>query len=213
MSSVKLVSITPDAEKFIAWAARRSSDNPDNPEYDKLFQYLINHNHWSPFEQAHASFEITTSRAIAAQILRHRSFCFQERSQRYTDEIIGFETSTGRRQATKNRQSSTNDLGEATLEWWDETQSRAFKFSKEIYELSLSMGVCREQARMLLPLATQTNLVMTGNIRSWIHYVKLRCAKDTQQEHRQIAEDIQWDLSRSLPSIATALGWEKHHAV
>ncbi len=207
MSSVKLVSVTPDAEQFIAWAARRSSDDPNNPEYVKLFQYMLAHNHWSPFEQAHASFEITTSRAIAAQILRHRSFTFQERSQRYTDEVLGFETSTARRQSAKNRQSSTADLDEETVMWWDEQQQWHYAGAYAAYKYALSKGICREQARMLLPIAVQTNLVMTGNIRSWIHYLALRCQVDTQQEHREVAEDIKGLLAEQVPVIAQILEW------
>lgn len=207
MSEVRLANITPDAEMFIAWAARRSSENPDNPEYGKLFKYLLDHKHWSPFEHATASFEITTSRAIAAQILRHRSFVFQERSQRYTDEILGFETSKARRQAVKNRQSSTADLDESTEFWWDSMQRAVFNQTEGYYNAALKRGICREQARMLLPLAVQTNLVMTGNIRSWIHYIELRGAEDTQQEHREIALAIRAQLTKELPVIAELLDW------
>lgn len=207
MSSVKLVSITPDAEKFIAWSARVSSDNRDNPDYAKLFKYMLDHGHWSPFEQAHASFEIVTSRAIAAQILRHRSFTFQERSQRYTDELIGFEYTDARRQAAKNRQSSTDDLDEVAKTWWADAQAMCFRDAEDAYRVALGYGICREQARMLLPLATSTNLVMTGNIRSWIHYVDLRTKDDTQQEHREVALKIRSILTEELPTITSLLGW------
>lgn len=202
-----LVSITPKAEEFMAWAARVSSDNRENPEYAKLFKYMLDHGHWSPFEQAHASFEIVTSRAIAAQILRHRSFVFQERSQRYTDDITGFETTAGRRQAEKNRQSSTDDLDQATQDKWRAIQWHAFNDAHAAYRAALRLGICREQARMLLPLAVQTNLVMTGNIRSWIHYIELRTKPDTQEEHRVIAEAIRSQLAKELPVIASILKW------
>lgn len=206
-----LVSITPNAESFIAWAARTSSSYRDNPEYSKLFRHLLDNKHWSPFEQASASFEIVTSRAIAAQILRHR-FAFQERSQRYIGEVLGFEYSEGRRQAAKNRQSSTDDLSEDTKVWWQRVQEDEYLRASFMYEAALQRGICREQARMLLPLATQTSLVMTGNIRSWIHYVEIRTKDDTQREHYIVALKIKEKLAEELPIIASVLGWTKEES-
>jgi thymidylate synthase (FAD) len=205
--TVSLVSITPDAERLIAYLARVSSSNQENPEYAKLLRYLIDHQHWSPFEMVHMVVEINTSRAIAAQILRHRSFSFQELSQRYTSDINEPEIVVGRRQAAKNRQSSAEPLDEMGQDYWTRLQEDVYAKCFAAYEAALAAGVAREQARNLLPLATPTRMYMAGSIRSWIHYCQLRCQQDTQQEHRVIAEQCRNILASHLPNVADALGW------
>lgn len=205
--NVKLITITPDAEKTMIYIARVSSDNQDNPDYAGLLKYCLDHHHWSVFEHAHATVEIETSRAIAAQILRHRSFCFQEFSQRYADPD-DFELYDARRQAEKNRQSSVDDLPENVAFWWHSEQIGTWEICKNTYEEAVNkFGIARECARMILPLSTTTRLYMTGNIRSWIHYIQLRTAKDTQLEHREIALAIRGTLKPELPAIAEAMGW------
>lgn len=202
--SVNLVSITDSPESLILYCARVSSDQSN--ESTKLLKYLIDHKHWSPFEMAHAVFEVNTSRAIAAQILRHRSFSFQEFSQRYSkaDGIVRYE---GRRQGETNRQSSTNDLPLKDKVWFDDAQFSVERFSYNLYELALDRGIAKESARFLLPLGTKTKLYMAGTIRSWIHYFDLRCDEHTQLEHRQLALSMRDALSKHLPYTAEAMGW------
>ncbi len=209
MTSVKLVTITPDAEKLIAYLARVSSPHQDNPEYAKLIRYLIDHAHWSPFEMCHAVLEIETSRAISAQILRHRSFSFSEFSQRYAAVQDRPPLASGRRQAAKNRQSSAEQLDEMAQDYWLALQDRTYDQCWRAYESALNAGVAREQARMLLPLATPTRMYMAGTVRSWIHFVQLRTQEDTQLEHRVIAEQCRDILTEQLPAVAEALGWRK----
>lgn len=201
LNPAKLVAITPDAERIVAFCARVSSSNQENPEYEKLFRYLIKHAHWSPFEHASMTVEIETSRAIAAQILRHRSFCFQEFSQRYQEVVPEFHISDARAQAEKNRQSSTDTLSEEVKREWAELQGDIARVCAAAYGTALRMGIAREQARMLLPLSTNTRLYMTGNLRSWMHYCQLRCQPDTQQEHRLIAEACRAILYQQCPTI------------
>lgn len=205
--SVELISITPNCEQHIAYCARVSSSNQENPEYAKLLKYMLDHGHFSPFEMAHAVIEINTTRAIAAQILRHRSFSFQEFSQRYTAVTDMPATVPGRKQSEKNRQSSVDMLGTAEQTEWQSIQRDVFFTSYVQYERALKLGVSREQARLLLPLATPTRMYMAGSIRSWIHYCQLRCQPDTQQEHREIAEQCRGILARELPTVAEALAW------
>ena len=201
---VSLVSITPDAEKIILHCARVSSDQTN--ESTGLIKYLIRHKHWSPFELAHAVVEISTSRAIAAQILRHRSFSFQEFSQRYSTPS-SFKMYGARRQADKNRQSSVDDLNDDIKLWFQEAQARVWKFSKDFYDKAVEHGIAKESARFLLPLNTETRLYMAGSIRSWIHYIELRATEDTQAEHRDIAVRIRDLLAPELPTIAEVL-WQ-----
>ena len=203
---VELVHITPDCEKLIAKIARVSSNNQDNPEYSKLMAYLIKHQHWSPYEMANMCLEIETSRAIAAQILRHRSFSFQEFSQRYA-EAQEFEGYPARRQDLKNRQNSIDDLSEDTKEWFWAAQEKINSQSLDFYKAALEMGIAKEQARFLLPLSTQTRLYMNGSIRSWIHYITLRTSPDTQLEHRSIAEQCKLIFINQLPEVSKALNW------
>ncbi len=207
MTDVKLISITPDAEKLIAYLARVSSDHQDNPDYAKLVKYLLDHKHFSPFEMAHCIIEINTSRAIAAQILRHRSFSFQEFSQRYANVAEFSVPVVGRKQSVKNRQSSTDELGEGAQLAWLRLQQEVFTQAEDAYDTAIRIGVAREQARMLLPLTTPTKLYMAGTIRSWMHYVDLRTQPDTQLEHRIVAEWCRDILTQQLPTIAAALGW------
>jgi len=208
--TVKLVSITPDAEKTMAYIARVSNpSNQDNEKFAGLLKYCINHQHWSVFEQSSMTLEIETTRAIAAQILRHRSFTYQEFSQRYASS-----TSLGkipvpeyRKQDTKNRQNSTDDLDpflKQTLELQTQT---LFDSATALYEQMLADGVAKECARMVLPLATPTRIYMTGSCRSWIHYINLRSAHGTQKEHMLIAEGCREVFIEQFPTVSEALGW------
>ena len=208
--NVKLVSITPDAEQMMAYIARVSNpSNQDNENYSGLLKYCIKHNHWSVFEQSSMSLEIETSRAIAAQILRHRSFTFQEFSQRYaaSTALGDFDLPELRRQDTKNRQNSTNDLEPELIEKFEKQMITLFSSSKALYEQMLSQGVAKECARMVLPLCTPTRIYMTGSCRSWIHYINLRSAHGTQKEHMQIAEKCRKIFIEQFPNVSEALEW------
>jgi len=205
--SVKLISITPDAEKTMAFCARVSNpENQDNPESGKLLNYCIKHGHWSVFEQANIVLEVETSRAIAPQILRHRSFSFQEFSQRYAPAsscvIYG-----ARRQDTKNRQNSTDDLPSETTAWFEKAQREVWSLAYQKYEEALGKGIAKECARALLPLNTKTRLYMNGTVRSWIHYIELRTGHGTQLEHMKIAQAAKDIFKRELPAVSKALGW------
>ena len=208
--SVKLVTITPDAEKLMAYVARVSNpSNQDNEKFAGLLKYCINHQHWSVFEQSSMTLEIETTRAIAAQILRHRSFTYQEFSQRYASSTsLGkIPTPEYRRQDTKNRQNSTDDLDpflKQTLELQTQT---LFDSATALYEQMLADGVAKECARMVLPLATPTRIYMTGSCRSWIHYINLRSAHGTQKEHMVIAEGCREVFIEQFPTVSEALGW------
>ena len=204
--AVKLISITPNAEELIAYCARVSSKNQDNPKIQKLLEYCIDHEHWSVFESAFITIEINTSRAISAQILRHRSFTFQEFSQRYA-EVPDFYTYEARRQDTKNRQKSIDDMDFKDKHWFTCAQDRVQTLSTFLYNEALDKGIAKEQARFLLPLSSKTKIYMTGNVRSWIHYIDLRCKWDTQKEHRDLALEIREILKKELPTIAKAVAW------
>jgi thymidylate synthase (FAD) len=203
---IKLISITPDAENIIAYCARVSSKNQDNPNIEKLLRYCYEHGHWSVFETAHLTIEIETSRAISAQILRHRSFTFQEFSQRYA-EVPDFITYEARRQDTKNRQKSIDDMSFEDRHWFNIAQDRVQALTGALYLDALDKGIAKEQARFLLPMSSKTKLYMTGNVRSWIHYLDQRCKWDTQQEHRKIALEIREIVKKELPTIAKAVAW------
>lgn len=207
MSVVRLISITPDAEKNIAYCARVSSPNQENPDIAKLIKYCIDHKHFSIFEQAHMTVEIETSRMISAQILRHRSFTFQEFSQRYA-EVQDFESYEARRQDTKNRQNSIDDLSPEIKAEWLRRQEENFARAMQHYSWALAQGVAKECARSVLPMQTSTKLYMTGSIRSWIHYLELRTDADTQLEHRLIAKAVQQVFVNELPVISEAIGWK-----
>ena len=208
--NVKFVSITPDAEKMMAYIARVSNPkNQDNENFSGLLKYCIKHNHWSVFEQSSMSLEIETSRAIAAQILRHRSFTFQEFSQRYaaSTALGDFDLPELRRQDEKNRQNSTNDLEPEKIEKFEKQMITLFSSAKSLYEQMLSQGVAKECARMVLPLCTPTRIYMTGSCRSWVHYINLRSAHGTQKEHMQIAEECRKIFIEQFPNVSEALEW------
>lgn len=211
MSKVCLVSVTPDAEKTMAYIARVSNPaNQENPNYAKLLKYCIEHNHWSVFEQSTMTLEIETNRGIAAQILRHRSFTFQEFSQRYADASLLTEeipVPELRKQDTKNRQNSTDDLDPELKRSFERRVKHVFADIMDLYDDMLSAGVAKESARFVLPLATPTRIYMTGSCRSWIHYINLRSANGTQAEHMAIAEAAKKVFICQFPSVAEALGW------
>jgi len=209
MSEVNLISSTPDAEKTIVYCARVSSPENQNNEATapRLVNYLIKHKHWSPFEMANMCVEITTSRAIATQILRHRSFSFQEFSQRYS-EATNFEGIQLRKPAEKNRQSSSDLINDPLLQ---DIAQNSVDEAFRAYELLIENGVAKECARGVLPLNTQTKLYMNGTIRSWIHYIELRTNEDTQKEHRDVAQGIKEIFIEQFPTISEALNWGVDH--
>ena len=209
--TVKLISITPDAENMMAYIARVSNpNNQDNPNYAGLLKYCIKHNHWSVFEQATMTLEIETTRGIAAQILRHRSFTFQEFSQRYADTSLIAEDiplPELRRQDTKNRQNSTDDLpADLKIELYSKIQDH-FDAAQNLYKELLEADVAKECARFVLPLAVPTRIYMTGSCRSWIHYINLRSAHGTQKEHMDIANACKKVFAEQFPSVSEALDW------
>ena len=214
--SVQLVSITPDAEKTMAYIARVSNPaNQENEKYAGLLKYCIKHNHWSVFEQSTMTVEIETTRAIAAQILRHRSFTFQEFSQRYADTNLlkdGKDTipiPEFRRQDTKNRQNSIYDLYPDVVYRLQRQTKTLFSSAQSLYNQMVDYGVAKECARMVLPLAVPTRIYMTGSCRSWIHYINLRSAHGTQKEHMIIAEAVRDVFVEQFPAVSEALGWVK----
>ena len=210
-TSVKLVSVTPDAEKTMAYVARVSNPkNQTNENYAKLLGYCIKHNHWSVFEQSFMTLEIETTRGLASQILRHRSFTYQEFSQRYADSSLLAETiplPELRRQDTKNRQNSIDDLDPEFVELTNKQIETYFAQGMSLYQHLLDNGVAKECARFVLPLATPTRLYMSGSCRSWIHYIQLRSANGTQKEHMEIAEACKKIFSEQFPTVAEALEW------
>ena len=208
MHDCKLIWITPDAEPLVAKIARVSNPvNENSPEIDSLLSYLIKHKHWSPFEMASMCLEIHTTRAISAQLLRHRSFSFQEFSQRYAVPTDSFATVLPdlRRQDFKNRQNSTDDLEEERVEYFKQRIDDHFRQGVQLYESLLHSSVARECARSVLPLNTVTRIYMAGTIRSWLHYCDLRCGNGTQKEHKQIAESAKQILFKQLPAISHAM--------
>ena len=208
--TVKLVSVTPDAEQLMAYIARVSNpSNQDNEKYSGLLKYCIKHNHWSVFEQSTMTLEIETTRAIAAQILRHRSFTFQEFSQRYAASTALGEIDLPelRKQDLKNRQNSTDDLDPKTVDKFERQMITLFSSAKSLYTQMLDAGVAKECARMVLPLCTPTRIYMTGSCRSWIHYINLRSAHGTQKEHMVIAESCRKVFTEQFPSVSEALEW------
>jgi thymidylate synthase (FAD) len=208
---VKLVSITPDAEKLMAYCARVSNpSNQDNENYEKLLKYCIDHGHWSIFEMGFLTVEINTNRGIAAQILRHRSFTFQEFSQRYADTTLLAEDIPMfqlRRQDSKNRQNSIDDIPNDIKFKWHWQIREHFNRAKAIYDGMIEDGIAKECARFVLPLATPTRLYMSGSVRSWIHYLNLRSSEGTQKEHRDIANNIKNIFVDQLPVVSKSLGW------
>ena len=210
--NVSLISTTPDAEKTIAYIARVSNpQNQDNDKFAGLLRYCIKHGHWSVFEQAHMTVEINTTRGIAAQILRHRSFTYQEFSQRYasSNDLGKIELPELRRQDVKNRQNSIDDLDPKMVETLNKQMEPLFSSSLALYNQMLEDGVAKECARFVLPLATPTRIYMTGSCRSWIHYINLRSAHGTQKEHMDIAEEIRSIFIEQFPTVSEALEWSK----
>ena len=211
MQQVKLITVTPKAEETMGYVARVSNPkNQDNPNVAGLLGYCIKHGHWSVFEQAHMTVEIETTRGLAAQILRHRSFTFQEFSQRYADtnlladEIPMFDL---RHQDTKNRQNSTDDVPKNKKQDLQEKIAEHFVEAMDLYNELLANGIAKECARFVLPLATPTRIYMTGSVRSWVHYIDLRSAHGTQKEHMEIAEMVRSVFKEQFPIVSEALEW------
>ena len=210
MSCVQLITSTPDAEKSMAYIARVSNPkNQENNDFTKLIGYCIKNEHWSVFEQAYMTLQIETTRGIAAQILRHRSFTFQEFSQRYADSMQLGEIPIPalRRQDNKNRQNSISDLPEEIINTFNKKIKQQFDQNKELYEEMLESGIAKECARFVLPLATPTRIYMTGSCRSWIHYINLRTGHGTQKEHMVIAQECKNIFSQEYPVVSSALNW------
>jgi len=208
---VSLVSVSPDAEKLMAYCARVSNpNNQNNDNYAGLLRYCIKHQHWSIFEQAFMTLEINTTRGLAAQILRHRSFTFQEFSQRYADTNL-LETNIPlpelRRQDTKNRQNSIDDVPEAQSKMLLGRIQNYFNEGLDLYNELLREGIAKECARFVLPLATPTRIYMSGSVRSWVHYIDLRSGHGTQKEHMEIANACKTIFTEQFPTVSEALEW------
>jgi len=209
---INLISVTPDAEQHMAYVARVSNPkNQGNDNFAGLLKYCITHGHWSVFEQAYMTLEINTTRGIAAQILRHRSFTYQEFSQRYADSnLLGdIELPELRRQDDKNRQNSIDDLDPEMVEKFNRQMNTLFSSAFGLYNQMLEAGVAKECARFVLPLATPTRIYMTGSCRSWIHYINLRSAHGTQKEHMDIANECKRLFAKQFPAVSEALEWTK----
>ena len=210
--NVQLVTVTPDAEKTMGYVARVSNPaNQENPNVAGLLKYCAKHQHWSVFEQAFMTLEISTTRAIAQQILRHRSFTYQEFSQRYADStLLGFDKiplPELRRQDTKNRQNSIDDLDPFEVQSMELQMQTLFDSSLALYEQMLKRGVAKECARNVLPLCVPTKMYMSGSVRSWIRYISLRSANGTQKEHMDIANACKEIFIEQFPTVAEALEW------
>ena len=208
--NVKLITVTPEAEKQMGYVARVSNpNNQDNPNVSGLLGYCIKHQHWSVFEQAHMTLEIETTRGIAAQILRHRSFTYQEFSQRYanTNMLGRIEIPELRSQDSKNRQNSIDDIPEAQKARLQGQIERYFSEGIDLYNELIREGVAKECARFVLPLATPTRIYMTGSVRSWIHYIELRSAHGTQKEHMDLVEEVRGIFIQQFPICSNALKW------
>ena len=208
---VKLITVTPDAEQTMGYVARVSNPaNQENPNVAGLLKYCIKHGHWSVFEQAHMTLEINTTRGIAAQILRHRSFTFQEFSQRYADtNLLSYEIPVPdlRSQDHKNRQNSVDDISPEKKAILQGQIQKYFTEGLDLYNELLREGVAKECARFVLPLAVPTRIYMTGSVRSWLHYIDLRSAHGTQKEHMDIAEACKKIFSEQFPIVAEAMEW------
>ena len=210
MNTVELISLTPNAEKTMAYIARVSNPkNQNNDDYSKLLSYCIKHEHWSVFEQSFMTLQIETNRGIAAQILRHRSFTFQEFSQRYADsaQLGNIPLPELRRQDFKNRQNSIPDLPNELKKRFNTKIAAHFKDASDLYEELLAEGIAKECARFVLPLATRTRIYMSGSCRSWIHYINLRSAHGTQEEHKIIAQNCKSIFKKSFPIVSQSLNW------
>ena len=208
---VTRIQSTPDAEKTMAYIARVSNpSNQDNEKYAGLLKYCIKHNHWSVFEQSSMTLEIETTRGLAAQILRHRSFTYQEFSQRYADSSLlgdSIPLPALRRQDDKNRQNSIDDIDPKERQHYEIEMQRHFDEGMSLYKKMLDAGIAKECARFVLPLATPTRLYMTGSCRSWVHYINLRSAHGTQKEHMDIAKECRDVFVEQFPAVSEALEW------
>jgi len=201
--SVKLIWSTPNGEELVAYMARVSNpDNQDNKDTaPKLLEYLMKHKHWSPFEMVNICMEINTTRDIARQILRHRSFSFQEFSQRYA-EVVDWDRGEARLQDNKNRQNSIPTQDRELQRWWHEQQTTTWKLATNAYKVALSLGIAKEVARKVLPEGlAMSRMYMNGTLRSWLHYVDIRCDESTQKEHREIAKQCKVVLSSLYPNL------------
>jgi thymidylate synthase (FAD) len=195
------------AEDLIAYCARVSNPKNQIQSSKKLLKYCIDHKHWSIFEQANMVLEIKTTRAIAAQILRHRTFTFQEFSQRYAEVTERPASQEARLQDHKNRQNSIVADDEELKIWWEAEQAKLYDASMELYNEAITRGIAKESARFILPLSSPTTLYMNGTIRSWIHYISLRECNGTQKEHQEIALACKEIFKEQFPVIADALEW------
>ena len=211
INTAKLISVTPDAEKHMAYCARVSNPaNQENEKFSGLLKYCVKHQHWSIFEQAYMTLELTTTRGIAAQVLRHRSFTYQEFSQRYADSSLLSEKiplPELRRQDEKNRQNSIDDLDPFDVQNLELQMQTLFDSSMALYQQMLGRGVAKECARFVLPLAVPTKIYMTGSVRSWIHYIDLRSANGTQKEHMDLALSAKEIFIEQFPAVAEAMEW------
>ena len=210
-NNVKLISVTPDAEKHMAYCARVSNpNNQENEKFSGLLKYCVKHQHWSIFEQAYMTLELNTTRGIAAQVLRHRSFTYQEFSQRYADSSLLGKTiplPELRRQDTKNRQNSIDDIDPFTRQKFEMLMQQHFSQAMDLYQRMLDEGIAKECARFVLPLAVGTKIYMTGSVRSWIHYIDLRSANGTQKEHMDLALGAKRIFCEQFPAVAEAMEW------
>ena len=211
INTAKLISVTPDAEKHMAYCARVSNPaNQDNEKFSGLLKYCVKHQHWSIFEQAYMTLELNTTRGIAAQVLRHRSFTYQEFSQRYADSSLLMDKiplPELRRQDEKNRQNSIDDLDPFEVQTMELQMQTLFDSSMALYQQMLGRGVAKECARFVLPLAVPTKIYMTGSVRSWIHYIDLRSANGTQKEHMDLALSAKEIFIEQFPAVAEAMEW------
>jgi len=211
INTAKLISVTPDAEKHMAYCARVSNPaNQENEKFSGLLKYCVKHQHWSIFEQAYMTLELTTTRGIAAQVLRHRSFTYQEFSQRYADSSLLMDKiplPALRRQDEKNRQNSIDDLDPFEVQTLELQMQTLFDSSMALYQQMLGRGVAKECARFVLPLAVPTKIYMTGSVRSWIHYIDLRSANGTQKEHMDLALSAKEIFIEQFPAVAEAMEW------
>ena len=212
MTSVNLVSVTPEAEKMMGYVARVSNPaNQENPKVSGLLKYCVKHQHWSVFEQAYMTLEINTTRGVAAQVLRHRSFTYQEFSQRYADSSLLADTiplPELRRQDSKNRQNSIDDIDPFVRQEFQIKMQKHFEDGMKLYQEMLDRNIAKECARFVLPLAVPTKIYMTGSCRSWIHYIQLRSAHGTQKEHMDIAEGARSIFIEQFPTVSEALEWK-----
>ena len=211
INTAKLISVTPDAEKHMAYCARVSNPaNQENEKFSGLLKYCVKHQHWSIFEQAYMTLELYTTRGIAAQVLRHRSFTYQEFSQRYADSSLltnKIPLPQLRRQDDKNRQNSIDDLDPFEVQNLELQMQTLFDSSMALYQQMLGRGVAKECARFVLPLAVPTKIYMTGSVRSWIHYIDLRSANGTQKEHMDLALSAKKIFIEQFPAVAEAMEW------